>query len=230
MWRLHEGADVEYGPAMQCALCELSEVEFGDGHFCVADRRQVVEAAPTPTSTWRITGLVVLGVAVIYLLVCAAKIALLVQDYQLVDRITIEPSSVDLAELDRLAEQERTIGGLLQFCVLAFLIGFAVWFALIWRVVVRNGLDPGRVFGRWMVGLLAASIVLSVVLAAITGAPTVNGDDLQAVRAELLAFDRNQIILTAARMVVGVVLIALIWRLQQRVRSAIFGPLLSLSA
>ena len=223
--RLQESSEVEYGPAMRCALCERPDVEFGDGHLCVADRSQVVEGSSTPTSTWRVTGWVVLGIAVAYLIVCGAKIALLLQDYDLVDRITADPRSVDLGDLDRLAAQERTVGGILQFCVLAYLIGFAVWFAMVWRVVVRNGLDPRRVFGHWTVFAFGASIVVSVVLAALTGDPNVSGNDLGAVRDELLAFDRNQIIFTVARMGVGGLLIACVWVLQRRVRSSIFGPL-----
>ncbi len=210
---------------MQCALCERSDVQFDDGHLCVADRRRAVAKTSTPTSTWRVTGWVVLGVAVAYLMVCAAKIVLLGEDYDLVDRMTTDPASVDLADLDRLAAQERTIGGILQFCVLAYLIGFAVWFAMIWRVVVRNGLDPRRVFGHWTVAAWAVSIVVSVVLAALTSDPTVTGDNLAAVRDDLLAFDRNQIIFTFARMGVGGLLITCVWVLQKRVRSAIFGPL-----
>ena len=211
---------------MQCALCERFDVEFGDGHLCVADRRRAVEAASTPTSAWRITGWVVLGVAVAYLMVCAAKIVLLVQDYNLVDRVTTDPAAVDLADMDRLAAQERTVGGILQFCVLAYLIGFAVWFAMIWQVVVvRNGLDPRRVFGHWTVIAWTASIVLSVVLAVLTGDATVSGSNLEEVRADLLAFDRNQIIFTVARMGVGALLIALVVALQKRVRESIYGPL-----
>ena len=225
VWRLHEGSEVEYGPAMRCALCERLDVEFGDGHLCVADRQRVMEGGSTPTSAWRMTGWVVLGIAVAYLLVCAAKIALLLQDYDLVDRLTADPGSVGLAELDRLAAQERTVGGILQFCVLAYLIGFAVWFAMVWRVVVRNGLDPRRVFGHWTVIAFGASIVVSVILAALTGDPNVTGDDLAAVRDDLLAFDRNQIIFTFARMGVGGLLITCVWVLQRRVRAAIFGPL-----
>ena len=135
------------------------------------------------------------------------------------------PSSVDLAELNRLANRERLVNAIGQLLVLAYLVGFLLWFVMIWRVVVRNGLSPTGVLRHWTVVVFVVSIAVSPVLALLTHSPTVNGNNLATARNDLLAFDRNQIIFTFVRLLVGVLLATVVWVLRRRVKTAIFGEL-----
>jgi hypothetical protein len=211
---------------MRCSLCGRPDVEFGDGHLCVAEGVVVARNQGTaPASAWRVTSWVLLAIALAYVVMCAVKIVLLVQDYRFVDQLTASASSVDLAELRRLADRERLVNAVGQLLVLAYLIGFLLWFVMIWRVVVRNGLNPGSVLRHWTVVAWAVSIVVSPVLALLTRTPTIVGTDLASAQADLLAFDRNQIIFTFVRMLVGILLAATVWVLRKRVKNAIFGQL-----
>jgi len=217
---------VAYGPAVRCSLCGRPDAEFGDGHLCVSEG--VVVARPqaaAPPSAWRVTSWVLLTISFAYVVACVVKIVLLVQDYRFVDRLTASPSSVDLAELNRLADRERLANTIVQLLVLAYLVGFLIWFAMIWRVVVRNGLSPAAVLRHWTVVAWAVSIAVSPVLALLTRTPTIVGTDLATARADLLAFDRNQIIFALVRMLVGILLGATVWMLRKRVKTAIFGEL-----
>jgi hypothetical protein len=217
---------VAYGPAMRCSLCGRPDAEFGDGHLCVAEGVVVARTqAAAPASAWRVTSWVLLAIALAYVIGCTVKIVLLVQDYRFVDRLAASASSVDLADLNRLADRERLVNAVVQLLVLAYLVGFLLWFVMIWRVVVRNGLSPGGVLRHWTVVAWAVSIVVSPVLALLTRTPTIVGNDLAAARADMLAFDRNQIIFTLVRTLVGVLLAATVWMLRKRVKTAIFGQL-----
>jgi hypothetical protein len=211
---------------MRCSLCGRPDAEFADGHLCVAEGVAVARTqAGTPASAWRVTSWVLLGIAAAYVVMCLVKIVLLGQDYRFVDKLTANPSSVDLAELNRLADRERLVNAIAQLLVLAYLVGFLLWLVMIWRVVVRNGLSPTGVLRHWTVVVLAVSILVSPVLALLTHSPTVNGNNLATARADLLAFDRNQIIFTFVRMLVGVLLAAVVWVMRRRVKNAIFGEL-----
>lgn len=210
---------------MHCVLCGRANVTFGDGHLCVADGAVTASPGSTPGPAWRVMSWVLLGLTVPYLLACAVKIVLLVQDYRLVERLTARPGGADLAELERLASSERAVGTLLAFLVLAYLVGLVVWLAMTWRVAIRNAIDPRTILRHWTVAAWTVSIFVSVVLAYLTREPTVNTDDLEVARADLLAFDRGQIIFTSVRMLVATLLIASVWGLRKRVRNAVFGPL-----
>jgi hypothetical protein len=175
-----------------------------------------------------VTSWVLLSIGLCYILACAIKVVLLVQDYQFVDELTVHPGAVDIAELNRLADRERFVNAVVQLLVLAYIVGFLVWFWMIWRVVVGNGLRPASVLRHWTVVAWAASFVVSPVLALLTRTPTIDGDNLESARADLLAFDRNQIIFTVVRILVGALLVATVWVLRRRVREAIFGPLESI--
>jgi hypothetical protein len=211
---------------MRCSLCGRHDAQFGDGHLCVAEGVAVARTqVRTPASAWRVTSWVLLGIAVAYVLVCLIKMVLLAQDYRFVDKLTANPTSVDLAELNRLADRERLVNSVIQLLVLAYLVGFLLWLVMIWRVVVRNGLSPTGVLRHWTVIVLAVSILVSPVLALLTHSPTVNGHNLATARTDLLAFDRNQIIFTLVRTIVGILLGAVVWVLRRRVKTAIFGEL-----
>jgi hypothetical protein len=176
-------------------------------------------------SAWRVTSWLLVAIAGAYVLTCAVKVILLLQDYQLVDKLTADPDAVSVRQLLDLADRERLVNAIVQLLVLAYLIGFIAWFVMIWRVVVRNGLNPGHVLWHWTVLLWVLSIIASPVLALLTRNPTITGTDLATARADLLAFDRNQIIFTVVRLAVGVLLLVTVWMLRKRVRRAIFGPL-----
>jgi hypothetical protein len=211
---------------MRCSLCGRPGAEFGDGHLCVAEGVAVARTQTgSPASAWRITSWVLLGIAIAYVVMCVVKLGLLVQDYRFVDKLTANPSSVDLAELKRLAGRERLANIVTQLLVFAYLVGFVLWLVMIWRVVLRNGLSPISVLRHWTVVVLAVSILVSPVLALLTHTPTVNGNNLAAARADLLAFDLNQIMFTGVRMLVGVLLATVVWVMRRRVRTAIFGEL-----
>jgi flagellar biogenesis protein FliO len=211
---------------MRCSLCGRPDAEFADGHLCVAEGVAVPRTSNgTPASAWRVTSWVLLLIGLLYVLACAAKVVLLLQDYRFVDDLTRRPGAIDVAELYSLADRERFANAVIQLLVLAYLVGFLAWFWMIWRVVVRNGLRPTSVLRHWTVVAWAVSIVVSPILALLTRTPTIDGDNLAAARTDLLAFDRNQIIFTVVRMLVGALLIATVWVLRRRVRSAIFGPL-----
>jgi hypothetical protein len=214
---------------MGCTLCGRPNATFGDGHLCVADGG-VMLASPgsAPTSGWRVTSWTLLALTIAYLLACVAKIVLLVQDYGFVDRFTATSGSVDLAELNRLAASERVVGTIVQLLVLGYLVGFVGWFAMIWQMVARNGLDPRTALRHWTIITFAVSTLVSLVVAFLTRNPTVNTADLASARDALLAFDRNQIVFTIVRMAVGGLLIAVVCVLRRRVRTLIFGPLESI--
>src|SRR5262245_37806794 len=127
---------------MHCVLCGRANVTFGDGHLCVADGAAAASPGSMPGSAWRARRRVLLGLTVPYLLTCAVKIVLLVQDYRLVERLTARPGGAALAELERLASSERAVGKVLALLVLAYLVSLVVWFAMTWRVAVRNAIDP----------------------------------------------------------------------------------------
>jgi hypothetical protein len=211
---------------MRCSLCGRPDAQFGDGHLCVAEGVAVARTQTgIPVSAWRITSWILLIIAIAYVAICAAKIVLLMQDYRFVDQLTVNPSSVDIAELNRLANRERLVNAIGQLLVLAYLVGFLLWFVMIWRVVVRNGLSPTGVLRHWTVVVFVVSIAVSPVLALLTHSPTVNGNNLATARNDLLAFDRNQIIFTFVRLLVGVLLATVVWVLRRRVKTAIFGEL-----
>lgn len=211
---------------MRCSLCGRPDAEFADGHLCIAEGVAVARTQTgSPASAWRITSWVLLAIAVAYVVMCLVKIMLLAQDYQFVDQLTANPTSIDVAELNRLADRERLVNNLGQLLVFAYLVGFLLWLVMIWRVVVRNGLSPIGVLSHWTVVVLAVSILVSPILALLTHSPTVNGDNLAAARDDLLAFDRNQIIFTGVRMLVGVLLATVVWIMRRRVKNAIFGEL-----
>jgi hypothetical protein len=234
---LRTGSDVAYGPVleqyvflevpvMRCALCDRPEVTFGDGHLCVADGGSALRSArPAPNSAWRVTSWVLLAVTAAYLLAATAKMVLLVQDYQFVDRLTADPDAINLDELNRLAGRERAVGALVQVLVLCYLVGFAIWFAMIWKVMVRNGINPRGLLRHWTVIAWAVATVASFAIALFSRDPAIDAQDLVAARAQLLAFDRDQIIFTAVRLLAGSLLIAVVWELRKRVRTSIFGPL-----
>src|SRR5689334_4835373 len=135
---------------MRCSLCGRPGAEFGDGHLCVAEGVAVARTQTgTPASAWRVTSWVLLGIAIAYVVMCAVKLGLLAQDYRFVDKLTANPSSVDLAELRRLADRERLVNIVAQLLVFAYLVGFLLWLVMIWRVVVRNGLSPTGVLRHW---------------------------------------------------------------------------------
>src|SRR5689334_6634369 len=116
---------------MRCSLCGRPDAEFGDRHLCVAEGVAVARTpAGAPASAWRVTGRVLLVIAAAYVVMCIVKIGLLAQDYRFVDKLTASPTTVDLAELKRLADRERLVNAIAQLLVLAYLVGFLLWLVM----------------------------------------------------------------------------------------------------
>jgi hypothetical protein len=174
---------------------------------------------------------VVLVVTLAYVATCAAKIGLLVHDYNLVDLLTSSSGSVTMSQLTGLATLERAVTVIQELLVLGYIVGFILWFVMIRKVLIRNGFDPMTVLLHWTVIAWLASIVVSVVLAFTTGAePVVKPGDLNASREALLSFDRDQILFTIMRVLVASLLITAVLALRKRVRSTVFGALEAVAA
>src|SRR2546430_1175437 len=126
--RLRTRHELQYGPVMRCAVCGHPGVEAGDGHLCRLDGDDSRAAlGPPPSSAWRVLSSVVLAVTIGYVAVCAVKIGLLVQDYNLVDLLTSSTGTVTMSQLTGLATWERTVATLQELLVLAYVVGFIAW-------------------------------------------------------------------------------------------------------
>src|SRR5262245_20424 len=178
---------------MRCALCGQADAGFGDGHLCVADGGVAGDPlAAKPSSGWRVTSWLVVTLAVAYVIACAGKLVLLVRDYELVDRLTAE-GDADTRPLLELADSERAVNALVQLLMLGYVLAFAVWFVMLWRLSARNARDPYRLLRHWTMAAWAVAIFASIALAYLTRDPRVSGDNLTMARDDLLAYDRNQI-------------------------------------
>ena len=210
---------------MRCALCGQADATFGDGHLCVADGGVAGDPlAAKPSSGWRVMSFIVIALAVAYVVACAGKLWLLTRDYALVDRLTAE-GDPDTRPLLDLAASERAVNAFVQLMMLGYVLGFAVWFVMLWRLSARNARDPHRLLRHWTMVAWAAAILTSIALAFMTRDPQVSGDDFTLARDDLLAYDRNQIVFTVVRMIVGALLIVVVLTLRRRVRQSIFGAL-----
>jgi hypothetical protein len=162
-----------------------------------------------------------LGALALYVVTSAVRLVLLVQDYEF-----FAGGRLDRAELDALVRREQTLAGVFSAVVLAFVVAYAVWFYVSRRTAERLGANGRETMKHWTLLAWRLALLASVVLLVttqVTGSLTDLSD--LAVVDRLMAFDRQQIFYTVARILTAGLLVAGVLVVRRRIWALATGTL-----
>jgi hypothetical protein len=177
---------------------DLEAPKLLDGRTRTGVRQQVF--------AWMVFGLIVLQSVF-----CAARIALLVEERRLIDRLHAHQSDVTVEQVRRHRNTLSTVSNLDFVPTLLVFVSVAVWFVWLHKATRTAGdtgkaVMPRRIVAPFWVALMVWGL-LGTAAAIVAPDPT----DLAAI-----TFDQKQIEKAAARLVVAGFLLLTVWMLRRR--------------
>jgi hypothetical protein len=155
---------------------------------------------------------VVFGLIVVHGVFSAARIALLVEDRRLVDRLRAHPDGVTAGQLRSHRTTLSTMSDLDVVPTFLVLVAVLVWFTLLRRAIKAAG-DTGKVaVSPWIYNAFWVAVFVWAMFGTAAALAAPDPTDLAAV----VAFDQWQIRRAAARLAVAGFLLFAVWMIHRR--------------
>lgn len=174
--------------------------------------QKLLDGRSRPIAGWRLFTWVVFGLIIAHGAVCSARIAMLVEDRRLVDRLNAGQDGVTVGQIRGHRQTLSSMSNLDVVLTVLVIVGVLVWFALLGKAmratgdVVRPAVSPW-IYRAFWVAILAWGLFGT---AAALAAP----DPTEFAAA--VAFDQWQIRRAAARLAVAGFLLFAAWMIHRR--------------